>query len=128
MALDTKSNTQLIEKIEVMAESKNPAFKPIYISVHVAMFFLILLGFICGSFEHADLHYRRWMPVSKSLLPVMIMQVLGSPAFPILFSLFGLQVAPGFSLASEVITVVLEVIHFYIWFDGFFYEQVSFES
>jgi hypothetical protein len=124
LALDSKTNTLLIEKIEIIVETPNYNFRPIYMIVHVSIFFMLLLGFVCGCFEHADLNYRKWMPISKALLPVLIMQLFGSPAFTILFTLFGLQVAPGFGLASQILTVILEVFHFYLWFDGFFYEQV----
>lgn len=107
-----------------MVETPNSAFKTVYMIVHVAIFFVLLLGFVCGCFDHADLRYRRWMPISKALLPVLIMQLFSSPAFTIMFTLFGLQIAPGFRLASEIMTIVLEILHFYLWFDGFFYEQV----
>ena len=125
LSLETKTNTNLIQNLKVMTEKANQAYEPSYIVLQIVVFFLILVAFICGSFDHADVKYNKWMPASKSLLFIMMLQVFGSPIYKILFTLFEMDITKGFGLSSQVFLVFIEVLHFYLWMDSFFYEQVS---
>jgi hypothetical protein len=107
-----------------MTEKANPAFDAPNVVLQIVLFFTVLVGFICGSFDHSDVKYRKWMPASKSLLLIMMLQVFGSPIYKILFTLFEMDVARSFGLASQVFLVLIEILHFYLWMDSFFYEHV----
>lgn len=107
-----------------MTERVNPAFNAPYVVLQIVIFFILLVGFICGSFDHSDVKYRRWMAASKSLLLILLLQIFGSPIFKILFTLFEMDVAKGFGLVSQAFLVIVEVLHFYLWMDSFFYDQV----
>lgn len=111
-----------------MVERPNPDYDPPYNILQIVLFFFVIVGFICGSFDHADVKYRKWMPVSKSLLMIILLQVFGSPIYKILFTVFQMDVARGFNLASQGMMIIIEVLHFYLWMDSFFYEKVAFHS
>lgn len=125
LSLETKMNTQFIEGVVAEKERNNSMFFNVTLGLDIAVFLITLITFVCGTFEHTDIKYKKWMPQSKGLLMMMVFHLFASHLFRHLFTLFGLDVAGGFLFASRLLELLIGCYHLYFWIDALFSEQVS---
>ena len=122
-SVDTKTNTELVEKIHVITERPNDAIQTEVLVTEICLFVLLVIGLICIGFEHADVKLKRWLPPSRSLLMLIVLQIFSSPVYQSLFTLFELEAAKGFGLGSELLSIIVDVLHLLFWMEAFFFEM-----
>lgn len=124
VSMETKMNTQLVEGVTMEREKLNGYFSNITLGIDIGLFLITLIIFVCGTFEHTDVKYKKWMPQSKGLLMLVVLQLFSSHLFRHLFTLFGLDVAGGFLFSSRLLELIIGCYHLYFWIEGLLAEQV----